>query len=95
MDELTFIIIYVIGIFVAIGSDFLNSYLYNRNYIDYRNVTVSDIVENMNCSITCMFSWFAVLFYLCVISAMSTEYIKKYIKRKIGNKVIIKRKFKI
>lgn len=95
MDELIFAIIYVIGIFVAIGSDFLCSYLYTKDNIDYRNVTVGDIVKNMGSLATYIFSWFTVLFYLCVILAMSTEYLKKYINEKIGDKVIVKRKFKI
>lgn len=95
MNELTFAIIYVIGIFAAIGSDFLSSYLYTKDDIDYRDVTVSDIVENMGSLATYIFSWFTVLYYLCAILVMSTEYLKKYINEKIGDKVIVKRKFKI
>ena len=91
MDELTFIIIYVIGIFVAVGLDFLCSYLYNRNSMNYRYITVGDIMEGMQCSIVYIFSWITAFCSLCAILITSTEYLKKYIKRKIGNKVIFKK----
>lgn len=90
MDKLVFII-YVIGIFVAIGFDFLSSYFYNRYSKGYRYLTVSDIMEDMQYSIIYVFSWVSAFCSLCSVLIISTECLKKYIKGKIGNKVIFKK----
>jgi hypothetical protein len=91
MDGLTLTVIYLIGIFVAIGFDFLYSYLYNKYCIESRDITVSDIVEEMSDLFAYICSWGSVLYFLCGILIISSWYLKKYTKRKIGNKVISKK----